>query len=228
MYLEGIQAVIFDMDGLLLDSEGVSLQAFTEACKEFDQHADLDKTLDVYKSGIGGNLQLMRQLLQSGLPTGFPLDDVFSSWRERYELAAETTHALPLMAGVSDILALFSDLSLPMAVATSSKYRSALIKLNNAGIMSFFSHVVGGDQVEKGKPEPEIYLRAAAALNIHPSNCLAFEDSDNGTKAAVSAGMRVIQIPNLITPKSETVALGHHIEPSMFEVVKKIHGSIVV
>ena len=89
-----------------------------------------------------------------------------------------------------------------------------------AGIIQSFDAIVTGEQVEKSKPEPEIYLEAAKRLKVNPGDCLAIEDSENGVRAAFRADMTVIQIPDLIKPSPEILALGHTVMGSLFEVGK--------
>ncbi len=106
------------------------------------------------------------------------------------------------------------------AVVTSSCHADAARKLSNCGILNFFDFVLGGDQISRGKPDPEIYLTACLKLNENPSTCLALEDSDNGVRSAHSAGLTGIQIPDLKEPSKEIKALGHRILNSLTEVEK--------
>jgi beta-phosphoglucomutase-like phosphatase (HAD superfamily) len=87
-------------------------------------------------------------------------------------------------------------------------------------LLDYFEIVIGGDQVERGKPDPDIYLKAASALSAAPSKCLALEDSTNGVKAAVAAGMTVVQIPDLVQPNEELLQLGHIVLSSLADVPK--------
>jgi len=109
-------------------------------------------------------------------------------------------------------------IQIPVAVATSTRSTHALDRLAKAGLLDYFEFVVGGDQVKNSKPNPEIYLTATEKLQCDPKNCLAFEDSENGVRAALGAGLRVIQVPDLVVPSAEVVALGHTILASLSEV----------
>jgi beta-phosphoglucomutase-like phosphatase (HAD superfamily) len=104
------------------------------------------------------------------------------------------------------------------AIATSTAHQTARDKLERAGLISYFELIVGGDQVAKGKPDPETYLKAAELLDVRPHQCLALEDSDNGVLAAHGAGMNVIQIPDLKEPSVEIKSLGHTVLSSFEEV----------
>jgi beta-phosphoglucomutase-like phosphatase (HAD superfamily) len=90
--------------------------------------------------------------------------------------------------------------------------------LRKSGVLDRFQAVIGSDQVRNGKPEPDIYLKAAGLLNARPERCLALEDSENGVRAAVGAGMTVVQIPDLVQPSAELLALGHIVLDSLREV----------
>jgi len=95
-------------------------------------------------------------------------------------------------------------------------------KLKNSGLLEYFQLVIGGEQVKKGKPNPDIYLHVADRLSVNPQYCLALEDSENGVKSAVSANMRVIQIPDMVQPSDELKQLGHTVLPSLYDVIHSL------
>jgi beta-phosphoglucomutase-like phosphatase (HAD superfamily) len=105
-----------------------------------------------------------------------------------------------------------------MAIATSSGTSHAIAKLQQAGLLGRFRTVVGADQVQKPKPDPEVYLKAAGLLGVDPRACLAVEDSEYGVRAAHAAGMTVIQVPDLTEPSADLRALGHIVLASLKEV----------
>ena len=141
-------------------------------------------------------------------------------WNNIYHDAIENS-PIPLKKGVRDFLERVSKLDLKLAVATSTGYDLAIKKLKNTDLYKYFEVVVAGDQVQNSKPDPEIYLTAAEKLGVDPKKCLAFEDSDNGTLAAHSAGMTVIQIPDIVEVSDEVKALGHRIVGSFEEIIKQ-------
>ncbi len=195
-------AIIFDMDGLLLDSEIIGLQTFQQTCEEFD----LGDRTDLFIQCIGTNSEATKNILSNGLGPEVDFVTFWSIFCSKYH--AETkTKAIPLKQGVIDLLQHIQTLRLPVAVATSTHTEFALIKLNNAGIADYFDRVIGGEQVSNSKPLPDIYLKAVEKLNVEPANCLALEDSENGVKSALSAGLIVIQIPDL-------VKTSHKIQPN--------------
>ncbi len=208
-----IDAVIFDMDGLLLDSERISLVTFVAACRE--HHYDPD--LNVYYRCVGTNFPRTREILLEGYGNAFPLESICTTWRAIY--TQETTQkAVPIKEGVVELLKYLQTKKLPRAVVTSSRLQNANLKLTNAGILEYFKFIIGGDQITRGKPDPEIYLSACLKLNLQPARCLALEDSDNGVRSASSAGLKVVQVPDILPPCDEIKGLGHPIVQSLTEV----------
>ncbi|MBL4906102.1 MAG: HAD family phosphatase, partial [Sneathiella sp.] len=169
-------AVIFDMDGLLLDTERVALQAFKETC------VFLDITFDhsVYNRCIGCTMETTKTILEDNIPS-FPTKAFINYWNSLYhERAIE--NPVPVKSGVTEFLTWLERSNIPCAVATSTGLKNAKRKLTNANLIGHFSVLMTGDQVSRGKPHPEIYLTAAKKLGFSPQNCLALEDSDNGVR----------------------------------------------
>jgi beta-phosphoglucomutase-like phosphatase (HAD superfamily) len=110
---------------------------------------------------------------------------------------------------VRDVLIHLKNQQIPMAVATSSKTHIATHKLEKAKVLHFFDSVIGGDQITHSKPDPEIFITAAESLSCDVKTCIAFEDSPNGVKSAVAAGMTVVQVPDLIQPDAALLTLQH-------------------
>ncbi|MGY5452196.1 HAD family hydrolase [Agarivorans sp. MS3-6] len=210
-------AAVFDMDGLLLDSERVSYDTFAETCAELG----IEFKEQVYLGIIGTNAGQIKRILCAGYGDDFPYDEVRACWLEKYH--AITMHqALPIKDGVVELLAWLKSQSIPLAVATSSGRPAAEAKLQHAGLSQYFDSVSTGCEVSHSKPHPEIFLMAASALDTQPQHCLAFEDSDNGVRAAVAAGMRVYQIPDLIPPSPQLKQLGHQIRHSLADVLSEL------
>lgn len=217
LFLDQIKAVIFDMDGLLLDTEIIALNTFQEAC----QLNNFEPQIEVYLNCIGTNVAKTKEILKAGYGEHFPYDDIRQAWFEKYENAI-TNHPIPLKIGVQSFLQFVQEADKKLAVATSTPYDIAIGKLKSTGLYSFFEAIIGGDQVKQGKPDPEIYLTAAEMIDERPEHCLVLEDSDNGVRAAHSAGMQVIQIPDLKKPDYEVKDLGHLILPSLKVVQQKL------
>ena len=208
-----IKALIFDMDGLLLDTERCSLECFLKAVKVLD----CPVKQDVYLQCIGTNMAQTEQILRAGHSDDFPYAQLRECWDELY-FKEVTTKALPIKAGVVQLLDDAKSRGLTIALATSTHYQLACVKLKNAELFDYFSHIVAGDHVEKSKPHPQIYLHAAQQVNRDVEHCLAFEDSENGVLAAFNAGLSVIQIPDLVEPSEKMKQLGHSIKGTLTEV----------
>jgi len=209
--VQDIAAVIFDMDGLLLDSEKIALATFEAACNQLGFIPDLS----VYYRCIGTNAVRVQEILSREY--GSRYDDIAKIWKALY--AAETLDKpVPLKSGARALLQELQQKGMRKAVVTSTDQEIAVRKLSNSRIMHYFDFVLGGDQVDRSKPDPEIYLAACRRLALEPSRSLALEDSDNGVLSAFRAGLEVIQIPDLKPPSPEIRSLGHPILRSLTEV----------
>lgn len=211
--MRNFNAIIFDMDGLLLDSERLALDAFKATCSTFS----LGDLTDVFKQCIGTNPDLGSLILQNGLQ-GIMDHKIFDEEWERAYTKLTEEKPVPLKHGAERLLNFIESLSIPMAVATSTKTERAKIKLSDSGILNYFEMIIGGDQVSNSKPDPEIYLKAASGLCSEPSTCLAFEDSPNGVRSALAAGMTVIQVPDLLPPDEALLKMGHVVLSSLADV----------
>ena len=210
-------AAIFDMDGLLLDTERRAKSAFQTTCDA------LGLTMDeaFYFGLIGQNQAATAAALGRWLGSAAAADDFDRRWQEGYRHLLE--QEVPTKAGVTELLAHLWGVCLPCAVATSTGRALAQEKLARAGIDHFFTALVGGDQVNEGKPSPEIFLRAAAMLKAVPARCIVFEDSENGVRAALAAGMTVVQVPDLVSPSAELRGFGHAIADDLLDAARR-HG----
>lgn len=206
--------IIFDMDGLLIDSERVAFNIYLDSCKRFGIEADHQ----LYFQCIGANSKRAHEILRTGLSGQLDYDAFAAYFVKQYD-ARIHQGSIPLKEGVLHLLKSIQSKGLPMAVATSTETQRALKKLKGCGIYQYFDEVTGGDQVTKSKPEPDIYLKTAEKFNTTPAKCLALEDSENGVKSAIAAGMQVVQIPDLIQPSESLRKLGHLVLGSLQEVV---------
>ena len=206
-------AVIFDMDGLLLDSERIALEAFQDTCAYFR----IGDQTELFKRCIGINQTAGQRVLKEGLHGLCDYIAFNDVWNGKYKL--HTKKPIPLKKGVCDFLKYLAKYNIPSAVATSTAHLKAAEKLKKVRIFEIFDAVIGGDQVAKSKPHPDIYLKAADALGVNANDCLALEDSENGVRSAVNAGMTVVQIPDLIQPSNDLLKLGHIVLNSLHEVM---------
>ena len=196
-----IRAVLFDMDGLLLDTERVAMQTYQTVAKDLG----LDFDLEGFRQLVGLNAKSGIEMFRKVFPTA-DHKTFNQAWNREYERLLVTD--IPIRPMVREVLAL---IDLPKAVVTSSKRSNALKKLDATGLLHHFEHVVGGDDVANGKPHPEPYQTGARKLGLAAQDCVAFEDSENGTRSAYAAGCRTIQIPDIFAPTEAFMAHGHTI-----------------
>lgn len=191
------------------------MRVFKEACDV----QNLPFYEDVYLSIIGRNAAGIETIFRQAY--GENLERLHQEWRVRYN-AVVKHQAIPVKEGVVELLEWLKAQGLAIAVATSTAKEVAKIKLELAGLSKYIDSLTTGCEVENGKPDPEIYLLAANRLAIEPTQCLAFEDSNNGVRAAVAANMITYQIPDLVTPCDEIKQLGHSIATSLHDVLAEL------
>lgn len=208
------ELIIFDLDGLLIDSERMALEQFLLTAQEFGIEIDHK----IYMQCIGANATRTDEILSSALSRHTEYLPFKAAWRNRYKALMEH-QPIPLKPGAIEILKHIKSRQQNISLATSTETPQALIKLTNAGISEYFDAVIGGDQVAHSKPAPDIFLKAAQAFNVLPEHCLVLEDSENGVNAAINAGMQVVQIPDLVEPSDTLRQHGHIILTSLQEVI---------
>jgi HAD superfamily hydrolase (TIGR01509 family) len=190
-------AVVFDMDGLLFDTEVLSQEAIQLAAAEGGHEV----AIDVFNRTVGLSWAQSRALLLSHFGEAFPVDQFQEAWVRHFWMIAETRLALKL--GALELLDTLDQFRLPRAIATSSSRRTVERHLTAHNLMGRFAEIVGHDDYEKGKPAPDPFLKAAERLGVEPHLCLALEDSHNGVRSASSAGMMTIMVPDLLEPTDE-------------------------
>ncbi len=203
-------AVLFDMDGLMLDSERAIIDCWREAARDLSLAVDdalWFRMIGMHeKDYVPLMLRMMSETQVRALREG-----CYARYHQRIE------DGIPLHAHVRDVLADLQARALPRAVVTSTQRERARRKLETSHIASYFEIVITGSDVIEPKPAPEGYLKAAAALGVDPARCVVFEDSAFGVRAALAAGMTPIQVPDLIEPDAATRALGHRIVADLAE-----------
>ena len=190
-----MDAVIFDLDGLLADTEIISLKVYQELLEDFG----IPFTEETYSREYSGHREeenVQRFLDTYDLPWNFD-----QTLEKVYELEAQIlAKGVNLKKGAKNLLAFLQREGIPIALATSSVESRARMILDSNGILSLFDHLVFAKDVKRNKPYPDIFLKACSDLNVLPENCLVLEDSEAGIEAAYRAGIPVICIPDLKMP----------------------------
>ncbi len=203
-------AVLFDMDGTMIESERALLDCWRQAAQELA----LPLEDELWLSMVGLHDRAGHDLLRTRLPE-HDVRALVSAMQALYDVRVDA--GLPLKPG---LIALLQDLDahgMPTAVVTSTHRQRAIYKLERAGLLPHFALVIGGDEVAHAKPAPDIYLLAARRLQADPRRCVVLEDSPAGVYSALAARMTPIHIPDLVAPSDELRALGHRIVGSMEE-----------
>ena len=210
--LAPFQAVIFDMDGTLLDTESVFKTIVFEVCTELG----FEMTDAVHMSMVGGSHERTNQLLIEAYGVTFPY--ALFDERCRVIMRERSLAGVPVKPGAREFVGELRERGIPAAVATSSRNPHAQHHLGAAGLLDLFETVVTRDDVVNPKPHPEPYLTAARRLGIDPLQCLALEDSHSGVRAAHAAGMQTVMVPDLVHPDDTIRALGISVVESLDHV----------
>ncbi|AOJ10956.1 HAD family hydrolase [Burkholderia mayonis] len=206
-------AAIFDMDGLLVDSERTIMNTWIDVARA---HGVALSSAD-YLQIVGRSFREGQTVL-----AGLLGNDAFRSVsvQVREQLAAPQPHPkFPLKTGAHALLNTLAHAGIPCAVASSSARDVIRTRLHAVGVLEFFAAIAGGDEVERGKPDPAVYRLAAERLNLPAHACVAFEDSDFGALAATRAGASVVTVPDLKAPTPEIVALSLRVLASLDDAV---------
>lgn len=212
-----IKAAIFDMDGLMLDTEPAYRIAWQAASAE----CGYELPDPLYFTLVGRGRSEGEQALVDAFGPQFPVD-AFRAACLRREASIFDTTTPPKKPGLDELLDLLDSRKIVKAVATSTERRTAVAQLAGAGLLNRFDAVATGDEVVNGKPAPDLFLLAAQRLGVEPAHCIVFEDAEPGTIAAHLAGMTVFIVPDLKQPSGEVRSLAKGVFESLAEVARHL------
>jgi HAD superfamily hydrolase (TIGR01509 family) len=210
-------AVVFDMDGLLFNTEALYRDAIVAAAAEGGH----DIPLAFYLSTIGMSGEATRTAFNERCGTAFDFDLFWTTASTQFRELAKLQ--LCLKAGVVELLDFLDEARLPRAIATSSRHEDVQFNLGAQGLLDRFETIIARGDYSRGKPYPEPFLKAAERLGVAPELCVALEDSYNGVRAAAGAGMMTIMVPDLLPPTAEMEELCVCIVDDLHKVGALIH-----
>lgn len=198
--LEQKSAVIFDMDGLIFDTERLFMEQLAVVMKEHGY--SLDRKTYCMTLGLGG--KQLRDTMCTFFGTDYPFEKISEEADKRTMMIADTV-GLCVKPHIRQVLQFLQQKCIPCTVASSTQTNTVEHYLEKAGLIGFFQVIVGGEQVEQSKPAPDIFLKACEMLSKEPKHSIVLEDSENGIRAAHSAGCEVICIPDLKQPSDDVL-----------------------
>ena len=207
------KAVIFDMDGVIFDSERLVLEGWQEIAAKYG----IKGIEEVLPRCLGVNAQATREIFREYYGQDFPYDEykkeASAMFHSRYG-----NGKLPLKPGVKELLSYLKENGYLVGLASSTRQAIVEQEIRDAGLMPYFDNLVCGDMLKRSKPEPDIYLKACENLDVEPRMAVAVEDSYNGIRSAKRAGMVPVMVPDMVQPDEEMRSLAHKICKDLFEV----------
>ena len=197
-----INGAVFDMDGLMFDSERLVYETWQMMMDELG----FDYNLDIFKNTIGLRTDMAESYYNSLYGERFCYKPLKQKSRELF-LKRVSEEGVPIKKGLVELLEFLKSNNLKIAVATSTSAPTAHKIIRMAGVYDYFDAFVCGDDVRNGKPHPEVFLTAAERLSLPPTECVAFEDSINGIKSAHSAEMTTVMVPDYLQPTEEIIPM---------------------
>lgn len=207
------KAVIFDMDGVIFDSERIVLDNWIELGKKYG----LDHIEEVYRRCIGTNVTKTKEILLGHYGLDFPYEKYKQETSSMFWSKCKDG-IVPLKAGIKELLDYLKANHYLIGLASSTRLGAVTKELEAAELLPYFQKLICGDMIKRSKPEPDIYLTACDGLGIRPGEAVAIEDSYNGIRSAHRAGMHTVMVPDLIEPDEEMRQTADHIFKDLYEV----------
>lgn len=208
-------AVVFDMDGVIFDSERAVMQCWKEVASRHNI-PDIEKAI---LACTGTTMVRTREIMLNLYGADFPYDEYAREssaiFHSRYDGGR-----LPMKPGVKELLTFLKERGKKIALASSTRQQVVTDELRDAGIIEYFDRIICGDMVSRSKPAPDIFLKACEELNVSPSGSYAIEDSYNGIRAAHAGGLHPIMVPDLLPADEEMQSLAEIVLPSLTSVIE--------
>ena len=208
-----VKGIIFDMDGVLIDTERISYNSFKEVFKDYDYEIDEN----FYIKLIGHNVKSIQKIMTNKYGENFPFDEIYEK-KVKISIDTIARDGLIIKKGVQELVDYLKKNNYKIAVATSTRRERAHEHLMKIGVLDKADYVICGDQVTNSKPDPEIFLKAAKGIELLPEECIVIEDSEAGIIAAHNAGIRSINVPDMIIPNDIIKELSYKICNNLIEV----------
>ena len=209
----GIDTVIFDMDGVIFDSEILVLQCWREVA---ERHGIENVDVACHEC-LGTNSVVSKGIFLKHYGEKFPYDEYKQEMAEVF-FSRAAGGKLAKKLGVEELLRYLRKDGFKVGLASSTREALVRKELSEGGLIEYFDQIIGGDKVKRSKPEPDIFLEACRRLGAEPERCYVIEDSYNGIRAAHAAGMHPIMVPDLMEPTEEMHTLAEEILESLDEV----------
>ena len=208
------EAVVFDMDGVIFDSERAVMNCWLELAQKYDIK-DIEKP---YFACVGTTMTRTREIMLETYGEDFPYDEYAREsslmYHEKYDGGK-----LPMKPGVTELLSYLKGKGKKIALASSTRRETVTNQLRWAGIIDYFDVIICGDMVAKSKPAPDIFLKACQELGVSPKNTYAIEDSYNGIRAAHAGQLRPIMVPDLLEADDEMRGMAECVCDNLNEVI---------
>lgn len=212
-----IKGAVFDMDGLMFDTERLVYENWQGLMDEIGLPYDIE----VFKQTVGRRKKEVELFYRATYGDDFPYWELSGKCRARYVRRVER-EGIPAKPGLYAILNGLKSRGVKIALATSTSRHTAELNLRLAKVDSLFDVLVCGEDVTNGKPHPEVFLTAAQRLGLAPQDCAALEDSLNGVKSAYAAGMVTVMVPDLLQPTEEIQPMITHLCTDLFEALEAL------
>lgn len=212
-----IELAIFDMDGLIFDSE----RAFEKELKKVMLSYGYNLTEDIYKSTIGLTGKSLKEKMLLNYGSDYPFEEISKKARQEVSSLSQSGN-IDIKKGIPELLEFFNQKGIRCAVASSTKSQYVDLYLKSAGLREYFNSVTGGEETERSKPEPDIFLAACKKENSVPGKTVVFEDSPNGVTAALRANMNVVCIPDMVYPPEKLLKNALFVAKDAFEAMEFI------